>query len=374
MSEMVFEENGLKLSSDSSLFLHVLRTVAAQAVLVGHGLSFFKIYPHAGTVTPRYMQNVGVVVFFILSGFLITYSTVEKSRSKSSYGFLNYFVDRVVRIYSGFLPAILCIVVLDFLLMKLFGSDVYVYKTFNVATFFANLFMLQDYPLNGLLGIRTPMVWTSFGSARPFWTIAVEWWMYMFFGWIYLWEKIKWRNIYKFIVLGLFSIVPLYHLIDGPGHGLTLVWFFGAALFVFIRQGFFATMSNGFCFFLSGTLLVAAMMRYRKITTEYDVLFAGIISVSLLMILVGLQQTQIIQSSRVKKVIVFLADYSFGLYLIHYTIVHFFLGLVPTGRWDRMELLFGSIVAANLASIVFALFTEMKHKQIRQWVARKYGV
>ena len=135
-----------ELSSDSSLFIHLLRSIAAQAVLVGHALSLFKVSPFG----IRHMQNIGVLVFFILSGVLITYSTIQKKNRSDKYGFKSYFMDRFVRIYSGFLPAILLVVILDMIIRHLYGDSIYIYTAYSLRTFIGNIFMfLEEYQASG---------------------------------------------------------------------------------------------------------------------------------------------------------------------------------------------------------------------------------
>ena len=170
----------------------------------------------------------------------------------------------------------------------------------------------------------------------------------------------------------IFSIVPFYNLIAGTGNGLTMMWFFGAVVCMLLMYGIGRPMGKTYCFLASFALLATALIRYSMINTEYDVLFAGILSASLLFIIFGLQQTNIIRAPWLKKTILFIADYSFSLYLLHYTILHFFMGQI--GKYDISLLVVGSIIAANVVSMVFAMGTEMRHKQLRKWIAGKYGI
>jgi peptidoglycan/LPS O-acetylase OafA/YrhL len=82
-----------------------------------------------------------------------------------------------------------------------------------------NIFMLQDYP--GFLFLPDFSI-SSFGSARPFWTLAIEWWIYLSFGYLILVflkkDKLSLLNI---LILLFFSVVPVFNLIIGRGNGLT---------------------------------------------------------------------------------------------------------------------------------------------------------
>jgi peptidoglycan/LPS O-acetylase OafA/YrhL len=59
-----------------------------------------------------FIQNIGVLIFFVMSGFLIT-ATLLHNSAKPDYGFARYFIDRFARIYSGLLPALVFVIVTD---------------------------------------------------------------------------------------------------------------------------------------------------------------------------------------------------------------------------------------------------------------------
>jgi peptidoglycan/LPS O-acetylase OafA/YrhL len=143
-----------------------IRATAALMVLVGHALGIFNARH------PVWPQQFGVIIFFLLSGYLIS-QTLHKRLGQPQSTFLDYAIDRWARIYSGFLPAILFVAVLDYLTLRYFGHIAHpeVVTRLNPETFFANLFMLQ-----------APGFSDPFGSAAPFWTVAIEFWIYMFVG------------------------------------------------------------------------------------------------------------------------------------------------------------------------------------------------
>ena len=127
--------------NDSSVTLDLLRAVAAQMVCVGHGISFF-VPAWRPTELPL-MQNVGVLIFFVLSGTLITFTLIERSK-QPSYGFDTFFLERFARIYSGLIPALLFVVVVDAIVIYGFHEKAAA-PYYTVKTFIANLFMLEAY-------------------------------------------------------------------------------------------------------------------------------------------------------------------------------------------------------------------------------------
>ena len=102
----------LELSEATGFGLDFTRALAAQVVLLGHAFDFFNVFSFLGHPDPPpQIQRLAVVVFFLLSGFLIA-RTLHRHRS-AELGFGVYLGDRTARIYSGLVPALLCIAVLD---------------------------------------------------------------------------------------------------------------------------------------------------------------------------------------------------------------------------------------------------------------------
>lgn len=173
------------ISDNTSVSLDIVRVIASQMVVIGHGISFMSIAKWLQPPNFPYIQNIAVVIFFILSGFFISNSLFKKTKN-SNYNFKIYYVERFSRIYSGYIPAIVIIIVLDIIWLNILsGNDIN--NAFNMNTLIGNLFMLQDSyrVVEPLIG-RSFFGVTSFGSARIFWNLAAEWWMYMFFGWLIL--------------------------------------------------------------------------------------------------------------------------------------------------------------------------------------------
>ncbi len=158
----------LAIGKQESLTLDLLRALAAQAVLLGHGLSFAT----NGTsfLGDRYsIQELGVVIFFVLSGYLICSTTRTKIDANHSYSFAAFFIERFARIYVTYIPCLLIIAALDGMNYALPG---YGHRdAFNLITFVGNLLMLQDSPA---FIISPQLSITSFGSGRPLWTLAVD--------------------------------------------------------------------------------------------------------------------------------------------------------------------------------------------------------
>jgi peptidoglycan/LPS O-acetylase OafA/YrhL len=214
----------LGTGNDASVVLDLLRAASAQVVCVGHAVSFFGVSwllpPHL-----PYFQNLAVAVFFFLSGLLIG-DTMLKRSTDPDYGFGRYVVDRFARIYSGWVPALVFVALVDLALVL---SNLHAHPQYvTMKAFLGNLFMLQMYrgPLDGLRGVP------NFGSAGPFWTLAIEFHIYMFVGALFfiLRGRATWAAM---LCALLFAALPCRYLFGavqpGLGTGLFSVWLVGFA-------------------------------------------------------------------------------------------------------------------------------------------------
>ncbi len=95
------------LSDESSVFLNLIRLVACEMVVLGHFLTKYQPTPFDALFRlGSTLGGAAVLLFFVISGLLISYSLFRKS-DNPKYGFRSYFVDRFSRIYSGLIPALI---------------------------------------------------------------------------------------------------------------------------------------------------------------------------------------------------------------------------------------------------------------------------
>ena len=97
------------MTNGLSLFLDALRFGAAFAVLLSHtgrvsGGMFWRMQPYGHTV----------VVFLVLSGFVIAWVTETRERTVEEYS-----LSRMARLYSVILPAVIITAVLDHVAMAI---------------------------------------------------------------------------------------------------------------------------------------------------------------------------------------------------------------------------------------------------------------
>jgi len=143
--------------------LEAARGGAALYVMMHHavprGFELFGL-PIAGLF--RFGQEA-VVVFFLLSGFVIAHSVLRKEFSG-----LAYLRARFLRIFVPFIPAL----ALSYLVQSLINGGPVAPE---LPTLVGNLLMLQDFSF-----FPGNVVDTYMGN-NPLWSLSYEWWFYMVF-------------------------------------------------------------------------------------------------------------------------------------------------------------------------------------------------
>jgi peptidoglycan/LPS O-acetylase OafA/YrhL len=189
--------------------LESLRGFASVYVALGHFFLQLHHIPSAVNYFFKFGQEA-VIIFFILSGFVIFYS-YEKSKDKS---LIIYFIKRFRRIYFPFICAILVSIVL-------------VSHSFYVKDLVGNLLMLQDF------GTAKPgNLVNSFLGNLPLWSLSYEWVFYLLFPFIFPVIK-NYSSRVHFV--GTFSLINLIVYILFPNHialvfAYFLIWWTGLEL------------------------------------------------------------------------------------------------------------------------------------------------
>src|SRR5215213_8378112 len=79
-----------------------LRFIAALLVIIHHVeqlKSIYRIPNHWGSAFVQIIGEQGVVLFFVLSGFLITYLLLEEEKTTGTIRVRNFYLRRVLRIW-----------------------------------------------------------------------------------------------------------------------------------------------------------------------------------------------------------------------------------------------------------------------------------
>ncbi len=149
--------------------VEAMRGIAATYVFLGH-VAIEVIERGSPLLLPMLFGQEAVMLFFLVSGFVIVYS-MEGARDKT---FASYLDRRFFRIYP--------IYILSLALSAL------AYQKGTVADFFGNLFMLQDFKYG-----KPGVLFDTFGGNVALWSLSYEWWFYLMFFplWRYVPERLQ---------------------------------------------------------------------------------------------------------------------------------------------------------------------------------------
>lgn len=344
-----------KLAEEQSVFLDAIRGVAGLMVLIGHALV---LYSPTHLFTTKYpIQLLAVVIFFILSGFLITYQFL----TKKDYVFENYFIDRWSRIYTSFIPAIL--------LISIFGFIFSLKGKMSGDVFIANLLMLEYTPFDLLI----PWLpgWPTFGSGDVFWTLVLEWWFYMFFGVLFVKAETLFGIIIKCIVFPVALAVVIFF---AAWENLALVWFAGSiSAFIFCKIST-TSKSTLSIFLLSTVWAVTCRVEHFNLTGkvnvyDYQFIFFNVIFFITSLFLVSKFKCIIHFFIFSKNIWKYLAFITYPLYLIHSTLQKSYEKVFGVGNiLDLIMILVGPILVAILFSHIF----EKRFYDIRSFIKKVF--
>lgn len=358
------------------------RGISAQMVVVGHALNLF--YPTM-FMLPRgdggwtaadsgilYIQNIGVVIFFLISGYIVTKTSLPKALS-GNYDALDFAIDRGTRILAPLIPAALLIYALDHAFFRDGELTSFLKIQLNLPTLIANLTLLFNNPVLALISRLFDMEWIDvgrIGTAQPFWSVAIEWWIYVAFGIL----AITWSIRRRFGVLSLclFAFAILYSwVLLLKGIALPLAWVFGS-LYCLSENRFRALPTMAAFVLFCTTGVVGASSLFVAGFNFYDPLFLCMFSATFLLghrIFDGF-----VSDGRRKLPAIFniWSDTSYSIYLLHFSIMTYMLVLRPDGV-SPFAMLMASFLLSNIAAYLFWLTIERRHGLLRSYMHRLRG-
>lgn len=361
--------DGHAMSDMASAYLDALRAAGANLVIASHVLALF-----FGIRDPYSLGNLGVAVFFLLSGFLIMQSMLNWL-NKPEPRLPGFIADRVARIMTPYVPALVLIALVNVVLIDTNHSQGG--TNTGLLTFVGNLLMLQDHAVfQGLDFAGIDLSWRirSYNSAEPFWTVAIEMWIYVSMG-LFFFCVLKREKIDRLLGIALAAIalpVFIWNAAAGGGKSLSLIWLLGAIagyLFHLWRANGYANIRPvATAVTLFGT--VALIGRAGKIGfAPYDFQTATLMAMvmfGLLGLLMCVQRAPAVLRGSVN----FLASYSYSLYLIHNTALILVLEHVRTqNAWTHVAI---AVIAAHGFAYLIYLTFERHYRVVSRWLRPRF--
>jgi peptidoglycan/LPS O-acetylase OafA/YrhL len=394
-SRVSLERVDLNLSRNASLRLDALRAVAALIVMVGHVRKLFFTppwqlgHPGAGTQALYDVTDLGhsaVMIFFVLSGFLITLS-ILRAIVRGRWSWSWYLSQRLTRLWVVLIPALLLGAAWDQMGIHLFGvarvydhpslyGDVLGYAVparSNPAVFLGNVAFLQD------------IVTTPFGSNGPLWSLSFEWWYYLIFPCLLfalLLKTLRFRIALLIVAAALIVFIGR-ELIDFP------VWLLGAFVIFLPRPQI--TSRSARAVFTAGGLLIAfvSLFAYRFMAFTHHVAVGDFVNglgaaTGLYLLVIAASPAKAHDADDpglVARLATASAGFSYTLYLVHLPALIFLraaLSDAGVGQWqaDGPHLLLGGMIAAAvlLYAWLISRVTEARTADVRLKLTNLVGI
>lgn len=355
-------------STERFYWLDLLRFLAALMVVIAHtrGTVFVEygalaIGEKTPIITAAYaftrIANEAVVLFFVLSGFLVGGRALGRILA-GSFRPTDYAVDRSVRILLPLIPALILTTVVRLII------DGY----FNPAHFFGNLFSLQ--------GVFFPV----FGGNGPLWSLSYEVWFYVL-AWAV--GVISLNNKFHLVASCMVILVAMIFTSLAPVY--LFCWMIGA--FAYVRR---TTRFSGSALvvsvFLSVYGVIAIQLGNDSVSVSVGLLkpFFPALAVSQIILSVGLalliqQAINFVPKSRLVIRLDLLgtglAAFSYTLYLTHFPILQLmeFYGLrqVKVINVWSLGIFFITVASCLIVALMFYWLFERHTDTLRARIKKK---
>ena len=339
------------MSPAFSLFLDCARLTAALVVVASH-LCISRFHGYDFPVeAARDVGRDAVIVFFLISGYVIAFSAIGRGKSAGAYAF-----DRASRIYTVVLPAVVLTYFAD-----MFGARI------NPAAYDGGWFNETSVGGHLWFGLTLSNEWTGIshriGTNGPLWSLSYEVAYYIAFG-VFLFA----RGLIRGVLLGLCVLV-----FGAKALLLAPVWLLGVLLFKTPpakgRRGLKLAIVIG-----APIIYVVAIASDLRAVLEavgdpvairligslgesyyflWSLLIGGVFAVQFAAAKAAFAETPVNERGLFARAVRWLAGGTFSLYVVHFPLVMLTDAALPEAMPDPLRLgLIGG--AAILGSYVFA--------------------
>ncbi|MEZ7764721.1 acyltransferase family protein [Gemella sp. 27098_8_92] len=306
-----------------------LRALAVLAVIIYH-------------IDVNYLPGgfLGVDLFFVLSGYLISSLIIKEYKKTGTLNLYNFYMRRARRL----LPAVYFMITVCLVFMVLFNG-VLLRKSHLDAVFG------YIYSSNWWYIFHKLNYFDSFGAQSPFkhlWSLAIEEQFYMFFPLIFLIfnrrkkEEGKGPSLNKnflYIVLGLILISLIIHILLFDINNINRIYFgtdtrafsllvgvVGALLYPIDKLSNPTNSKENLAYSVVSIISISILITIMFYTTEYNIwLYRGgfllVAVLGLIIIISSGKQHTFISKALSFKPIVFIGKISYSLYLWHFPII-----------------------------------------------------
>ena len=340
-----------------------LRALAVLAVIIYH-------------VDVNYLPGgfLGVDLFFVLSGYLISSLIIKEYKKTGSLNLYNFYIRRARRL----LPAVYFMITVVLVVMVMFNGVLL--KKSHLDAIFGYI-----YSSNWWYIFHKLDYFDSFGSQSPFkhlWSLAIEEQFYMIFPLLFLLINRKKKDkdgFYKlnrnflYVILGVILVSLIAHIILFDINNISRIYFgtdtrafsllvgaVGAILYPIDKLNTKITPQENLVYSVVSLISIAALITIMIYTSEYNTWLyrGGFLLVAILGIIIiissGKQHTVMAKLLSFKPV-VFIGKISYSLYLWHFPVLVLTTPVSEIGKPNIFFVVLRVILTFILAIISYAL-------------------
>ncbi len=369
------------MNATLSKFIDTSRWIAAACVLITHlnDRTFMVLAnipaEHRGPGLALWVFLYGfahqaVVVFFVLSGFLVGGAVLTRAQA-GSLDMRRYCLDRTIRIYLVLVPALALTTIFDMLGRYFFGASIYAEETasghFGAWLWLGNLLSLQD--------IFVPY----WGTNSALWTLSHEYWNYITFPLLCmpLMRDLPASTRALGFVAGLLLLITMS--ITGSWHLFGFFIWVAGALAILPRRALISSKWLSLAIFLIISVSCRLTFRFADLQSGY---LGDLVDLAIALSFANLLLTMRFAKSGWRALNwrghVWLSEFSYSLYAIHMPLITFLCAAaqrqfgigwrnVPTTAAHWL-LAAGILAIAFLSAWAFSRVTEAKTAFVRAWL------
>ncbi len=294
--------------------LNGIRAIAALIVIVFHIDQFFRYFELQSLgYHETGMAGYGVVLFFVLSGFLITFLLLSEKKQFNKIDLPKFYVRRILRIWPIFYAAIVITAILFIIKPSLISfPENNVLKTFALYSLF-----LSNVGYGMGLGITT---------ITPLWSVGVEEQFYAF--WPFLVNKSK--NILKslviiiiiYLIIKLFSRFldnkTIFRIIDTSCFDCMAIGGIGAYLY-FIKSNILKIIYHPILQILAWIVLIVSI--FYKPLHLFSIIDKEMHAIFYIIIILNISTNKKTIINLEHKILDFIGKISYGMYVFHMIVI-----------------------------------------------------
>jgi peptidoglycan/LPS O-acetylase OafA/YrhL len=346
-----------------SIYLDIFRFLAAVGVFMSHASQHAA---NPGVLPPVYLDHKLVIFFFVISGYVIAATASRPDRTLA-----NYSADRLARLSSVVIPALILTYILDSI-GRAVSPEVYsgLDPHGQPLRFLANFFYCQQI---WFLSINP-------GSNAPLWSLGYEFWYYALFA---IWIFVTAKRTKALFLLGVCIFI-------GPKILLLLpAWVAGALAFHAAKKWNLCYARSLVLFILTGVALILCTVfdvelhlangldghkpLYYSSNYGGDNVFAVIVAIHFVACaLFSKHLTTNFEPWRIVKFIRWAASHTFSLYVYHMPLLYF---LRAVSKYDADKLSSALLAMAVVLLIIAGLskITEERYPALRNFLRQWFN-